>query len=275
MVPAARSVLLHHESGPEGVERERRFFNGLRLSNGTYKETAPRRLAELDALILRHLPPALPVTVLDVGVSSGVTTADLIASLEQASHPCHATAVDLVLHGQLFRVMGALDVLTDREGYVLQVALGPLAKCRPHDPSGSALRRALEGGMNAVAGHLARRSRTGVPVRLVTSRLLTRPDVHLIEHDLNCERTEWRKRFDIVRAANVLNRDYFPEATLRTMVAHLLSYVKEGALFAACRTVPGRGNQATLFRTGTGGVTVVDRLGGGSEIESLVLNHDA
>jgi hypothetical protein len=78
-------------------------------------------------------------------------------------------------------------------------------------------------------------------------------------------------RFDIVRAANLLNRNYFDADRLRLMVGNLKSYARRpGGLIVINRTHEDGTNHGTIFRAGDEDVATVHRLGGGSEIESLV-----
>jgi hypothetical protein len=95
------------------------------------------------------------------------------------------------------------------------------------------------------------------------------PRIALCEHDLGTRQPAWSGRFDVVRAANILNLDYFAPATLAAMSATLAGYVAEGGWFVVCRTHPDGANHATLFRREAGRLRAEARIGRGSEIEAL------
>jgi chemotaxis methyl-accepting protein methylase len=100
--------------------------------------------------------------------------------------------------------------------------------------------------------------------------------VHVVEHDLSVRRADWHQQFHVVRAANILHRDYFNDETLRGMLAHLQSYLIDGGLLLVARTTDDGVNTATLFRK-RGGQTpeLVGRFGTGSDIEALALTVPA
>ena len=73
-------------------------------------------------------------------------------------------------------------------------------------------------------------------ISLVTSRVRENANIELLERDIQKYEPTWDGRFDIVRAANVLNHAYFDDSRLEVMVQYLGKYLKVGGLFAVCRT---------------------------------------
>lgn len=273
--PAARAFFFPDvdRSPDEQAALETGFFRHLRLPNGTYKTTYPDRMPDVDAAVVDALQPRGRVRLLDVGVSSGVTTLELAQALEARGITPEVVAVDLSVAAYLRRVAG-IDLLCDPNGHVLQIAGPFVARGRPHDPERSVVRgilqRVFESAERVIAGPSG--ARRGTPVQLVSPRLLRRPGVAVVEHDLTAPRAEWADGFDVVRAANVLNQDYFSDATLRGMLAHLLTYVRERGLLVLCRTHDDtRTNHATIYRREEDGVFApVTRIGRGSELEALM-----
>lgn len=274
-VPAARSFFFPDpDRSPDAeVATETLFFRHLRLPNGTYKTTYPDRMPDVDAAVARALPTGARVHVLDVGVSSGVTTLELADTLVARGFTPEVVAVDLSVLAFLHRVAG-VDLLCDPGGHVLQIASPLGVKGRPHDPGGSlarmALHRVFQGAERVIGGPDG--VRRGTPVQLVSPRLVRRPGTAVVEHDLAIARADWVERFEVVRAANVLNRDYFDVPTLRRMLAHLGTYVRPHGLLVLCRTHDDtRTNHASVLRRQAGDTFgVVTRIGDGSEVESLV-----
>ena len=275
-MPPARAFFFppHNRSPDEEVATETRFFRHLRLPNGTYKTTYPDRMPDVDTAVTGELTPGQHVDVLDVGISSGVTTLELVDALATRGVTSTVVAVDLSVGAFLVRFAG-IDLLCDPAGRVLQIASPLGVKGRPHDPVGSLARGLLQRVFDASerlvsgSGGVDR----GTPLQLISPRLARRSHVAVVEHDLANARAEWVDRFDVVRAANVLNRDYFDEPTLTQMLGHLATYVRTAGLLVLCRTHDdSRTNHASVLRRGSDGTfTLVSRVGAGSEIESLVV----
>jgi hypothetical protein len=103
---------------------------------------------------------------------------------------------------------------------------------------------------------------------MIVSPRLTELPVTLEERDL---RDLAPSTFDVIRAANVLNRSYFSDDTLRGMITGLLASLRPGGILVVAQSPPDRANIATIFRGSPGqGLEIVARLGGGHEIEGLV-----
>lgn len=267
VTPTARAVLLewNSRSRQEQADLERRFFTSLRMPNGAYKTTLDGRLAELDAECVRQLVGRERVELLDIGVSSGVTTLELIEAVEAAGMACAAVAADLSIHARLSASFAGYDVLDDAEGRILQLS-GPWGVRGRPDREGWAT-PAYE-----CVGKLLRAA-TGRPqaVQLVTPRLAGREGVSIEEQDIFVRREDWKGRFDMIRAANLLNLSYFDADRIRAAFALLRTYLRPDGVLAVCRTEIDSGvNNATIFRAVSGGLEPVARLGAGSEVETLV-----
>ena len=274
-VPTAREFFFPTRPADPAAQPglEARFFHSLWMPNGTNKLTFDDRMPDVDAALCDQLRPGQRVRVLDVGVSSGVTTLEMLRALDARGVVTdEAVAVDILIDAFLIRRLG-MDLLVDPTGAVLQIAMPGLVHGRPHDTRSpkraafAAVIRLLE--RVAVGG--AAGARRGKPVQLISPRLTARPGVRVVEHDLTAHNAPWTGRFDVVRAANVLNFDYFPEATLRRMLEHLLTYMHAGSLLVLCRTHLGEAtNHATILRLDAQGrLRPLLRIGDGSEVEPL------
>lgn len=272
MMPQARDIL----TVDLPVERwdpdaESLFFRCLRMSNGTYKTTANGRMTELDARLAAHLAERVqPAQVLDVGVSSGVTTANLSSRLRESGVVADILAVDLFASGVLVE-SGPLAVLLDEQRYVLQVAVGGMARGRPHNPRQSILHRALDWAMQAT-GQLALSMPSGRrrDVKLASALLRRDPSITMASHDVFVRQAPWQDKFDAVRVANLLNHSYFSEELLRKGVANICSYVAPGGLLVLNRTDDDGTNHGAIFQRVEKGWQELDRFGGGSEVAALL-----
>lgn len=260
---------------------EDRFFTDLKTRNNTFKRTASDRFAALDASCL-HLFDTTGTQlreVLDIGISSGSTTLALAQQLRASGQSPRITGTDLSMEGFLIAVSAHLRVLVDEKGHPLQYELFGCAV--------RAWRRRADyvTGM-AIAQHILHRLsrdqiasglRMGKPeprkIRLLSPRLMERPDINVEKNDIFRLTDRFVGRFDFVRAANILNIGYFDERALRHALKNVVKYLSgPGAWLLVART-KGVETAATLFRVSQDGrrLIVMERYGGGSEIERLVL----
>jgi hypothetical protein len=272
-MPSASIALADRPGVPaaERAEIEERFFRGLRLENGTYKTTKAQRLADIDEYVAGLVPRAGPLEVLDVGISSGVTTANLLERLRAENGDLKAMVTDITLFGRIHSA-GGFSALSASNGFVLQVSIGSTGRGRPHDP-----RRSLRRGVADLAirwsGGIARLlDRSPRNVLLISSALRQQSGVAFHEGSVFHLEESWQSRFWLVRGANILNREYFPERDLKIGVAHLASYVSDSGYLLLNRTAdPLPRNDGTLLKKLPGGAWRIEkRFGNGSEVEDLL-----
>jgi hypothetical protein len=289
--PTARRLFFSDESfAPEQLEQlERAFFWNVIGKNGTFKTTNHRRLDDLNQAVLEHLPTARPLNIMDVAVSSGVSTGEWARALEKAGIRHRMTAGDLLVHAWLVSINRRLHVLVDKTGYPLQFDIDgrairtPLHKrdwlrhgaailltklvLRKATP---ALRSASLGTLvNPPLSHLGVRCR---PLKLVSRSLRELAQIELVEDDILNDHG-YVGAFHVLRAANILNRVYFDDSTLSAMLRNLRARLMPGGLLIVCRTMEHDSvNHATMFKLQDDGrLAAVARMNGGSEIEELAL----
>ncbi|MBB5714303.1 hypothetical protein [Sphingomonas aerophila] len=277
MITAARFF-----AGPGGdsVELEDRFFTDLKTRNATFKRTATDRFGDLDDVCIRCFAAAETSIrdVLDIGISSGGATLALSERLHKAGYDAAVTGTDLSLTAHIVPVLPGVRALVDDAGFPLQhdvlgLAVRPWRR-RADYLTGMLFVRNL---LNRIAGNRARRElQRGTDqvrsVRLVSPRLANDRRVSVEQNDILVPTEQYRNRFNFVRVANVLNRDYFNEPDLRRALHNCVSYLSgPGAWLLVVRSTGGH-HVATLFQVSADGrrLTAVDRFGGGSEVEWLV-----
>lgn len=267
-------------------EGETAFFRSIRLQNGTYKTTRSRRLDDLNVLLLGLLPSARPLKLMNVAVSSGIPTLELLQAMEAADIQCDITAGDKSLTAFLITLGSRLSVLLDRDGNALQFDM--FHHAIPNPPGGRNMLRywpmlfllKIASGLiydcvvrpdptRLLCWHrfgMCCRSLALVSPRLKSSRGLTLiGDDILANWQIHCE-------FHVIRAANILNKSYFDGRTLDRIVLNLRSRLLPQGLLVVCRTKDDGTNQITIFRASATGFELVARLGGGSEIEANILD---
>ena len=302
MLPTARQLFL--EINPRLAEhaaardmQEEKFFFTLCMSNGVYKRTCYDRLKDVDQHLISEFQKlgVAPKTFLDVAVSSGVSALQWFESLQRAGLRPSMTATDLTMTVYLVRLLSWLHVLVDKEGFPLQYDVFGLAwrpRCRIRFyVFGNGFLTTL---WHVVCRVVARRfdlitrlkSLHGNPppiddpvikarIKLATWRLRDNKDIELLDDDITQPTPpQLRGRFEVIRAANILNRDYFSIDQLQGAVRNLRDrLVGPGTFLIIVCTEETGSNHGSIFRLGhTGSFEVLARVGRGSEIEDIVLS---
>lgn len=291
LVATARKMLLSTPL-PDPLRQaaaEEAFFSSLLLKNGTYKYTYSRRLDHLNEIVNSLLPLARPLKLMDVAVSSGISTLEWMRSLDRAGIEYDMVASDLTLYGQLISIGKRLHVLTDSSGYPLQFEVA--GRAIPNPPGGRNTLRYFLPLMIikttlACVGHSLREGcsrinegesvkRRGVNCRrvsLVTRGLRESARLRLVEEDILANNESVRD-LHALRAANILNKSYFDNDTLLSMLVNLRSRLAKSGLLIVCRTDDSSANNGTVFKLNdAGNFEVLERIGEGSEIEELALS---
>lgn len=293
-VPNARDVFFSGDGldADTRAELEDRFFCSLKLANGTYKQTCRGRLNDLDEFVEGLLPRERPLRLMDVAVSSGVTTAEWARRLERAGVEFQMTAGDAALKAFHLSIGRGPGVLLDADGHALQLGLRGRAVSTPIGPRvflrnpfsitlARAAARLFFPSLRAALVRDPSRARAGLfgvelrPLDLVSRSLAECANVRVVEDDVrSCG--GFGRSFHVVRAANILNRTYFDEASLSAILSNLRARLLPGGLLVVCRTDERGVNRATVFALDPlGGFEVAGRLNGGADVESLALELPA
>lgn len=271
-------------TAPAGLtpQMERDFFASLMTRNKTYKTTFHQRFVDADPLLLQQLKQdgLQAPDILDVGVSSGVSTVELHDVLEKGGLDARIVATDLLVEALLVHVLPGCHALLDPSGFPLRFDL-PSGTMKPwvtrddYRNGFFILRKAINAAMTRLSKRILHNPGDAriTKVRLVTPRLATNSSIAVVHDDIGRYAREFARKFDLVRAANVLNKGYFAPDVLSTMLANIGRYLRgPGATMFVVRTHEDNSNHGTLFRVGDDArFTVVWRIGTGSEIEDVVL----
>lgn len=280
MTLAAKSFFVDQAADAD-LALESAFFSGLKMRNGTFKLTRPSRFAALDDLFGPLIRQRLqgPCAVLDVGASTGLTTIELADSLAALGVTPRIVATDLFLEAHLVDLAPGVHVLADPLGWPLQYGVGRVgirAWVRRLDyVTLAVLPRLL--ARSLLQERLRRRIAAGTsqPVRMESRALRGRP-IQLIQSDIFEVEPSFVGRFDFIRAANLLNLGYFAPERIRQALAYIRRYCRgEGSLLLVVKT-GGTRHDGTLFEMQSSGqFAALARIGGGSEIEALVVEAPA
>jgi len=269
--PGPLDLYVRPDSGGGLVDAERVFFSGLQLSNGTFKTTSERRLDDVNQFVSDLLPRGSHLEIIDVAVSSGVATAEWSEHLLAVGIEHRITASDLAPEAVLLTVGERAAILWQTDGHPLAVQVG--SRCLYLDRSrrstallNAPLRQLFELFRALGIGSIRR-------VPLVSRRLAGLPGQRVVRDDI-AEPGRFIGEFDVCRAANILNREYFADREIESMAQNLLARLSEGGLLIVCRSIEEGGvnlNRATVVRKTMDGGKVVARLNGGADVEDLLL----
>jgi hypothetical protein len=263
---------------------EAAFFLSLKTHNRTFKTTRSGRFSRIDEQMIEILKQSRTRIrdVLDVGVSSGITTIELDRALRAAGYTPRIVATDVVIDAFIVPVFPGCRALVDPCGNILQYELFDTAvrpwRRRLDWIDGMILIRHM---LNRICGPRAMRSlaeRNGVRhVALISPQVSHRSSVRIVRDDILVPNPQFAGRFDLLRAANIVNRGYFSDDDIQRILANFRSYLAgSGACLLIIRTHGRLENHGTLFRlTQDGRLGVVARFGKGSEIENLVHEQDS
>lgn len=260
------------------AKAEADFFARLKMRNGTFKMTRPSRFQDWEERLLPFLRARRGglEDVLDIGVSTGVTTVEFAEHLRRHGFDARFTATDLFIDAFLVRLGRHAQVLCDGDGWPLRYELFGLSM-RPWTRRLDYLTMAflpLAIARKRLQPRLAQAIRAGRARRVqMTTRLPQARSIEFIQNDIMQRTPALEGRFELVRAANILNVGYFSADEIAQALGNIRSYLAgSGSLLLVTRTGEAKGNNGTLFELGDDDrFHILDRVGQGSEVESHVL----
>jgi len=258
-------------SGNELEAIEKAFFARVRLPNKTFKTTCTRRLDDLNQLcdpFLAAFGPRL-LRVMDIGASSGISTAEWAEHIAARGLRACVVGTDKLLEAELISIFPGVDLLLDDGRNILHADVWGRG-CPPGSTWGKDIYAMPLRFLARIAVSLLYERLRKQKVPLVSRNL--NGNIKMEADDvLSPNPPEYICAFDVVRAANILNRGYFDDHVLRKLVATLRQRLKPGGLFVVCRTDVDTGrNNGTIFQLREAGFVALRRLNQGSEIEHLV-----
>ena len=246
---------------------ESRFFQRIILANGYCKTTDAHRLDDLNAFVLPYMRRLVqkPLNIMDVAVSSGISTQEWYDYLSAEGVQANIVGTDSTIH--VWHLPGRfIDILFDRNKNVIH--LGLLGR----GIGNQRLKDLRSRGLNVLVRAFLKVGVRARPLNLLSKAVR---DVSVIEEEIENISGSHAAHFDVIRAANILNLKYFSESRLRHMIKLLSRRLRTGGLFIVCRTHLDGSNHASLFRFDADGFTKLDRLGNASEIDHIISSTDA
>lgn len=284
---------------------EFKFFASIQLRNGTTKTTAVNRMNDVNQATTVYFNglDTKPRVFLDVAISSGVSTGEWYAQMTHSGLTgIQMTATDLTLKAHLIEINRYLRVLVQSCNFPLQFDIAGipvraskygrkgylngeyltawfLKKIFDRVSKKTSLQAYLESlskseksaDTASIFNHQKIRIRN---LNLISPSVAELGDLTFLNDDLGAENpADFIGKFDVIRAANILNIGYFSESVLIAFLQRLKERLKgAGAFLLICRTNLQGENNATLFKLNSHNkFEAVLRIGKGSEIENIVL----
>ncbi len=266
---------------------EKQFFERTKLANGTYKHTDLNRLNDLNDLVFRSIKfkPGKKISISDVAISSGITTMEWCNYLDSKQLNFKMVGSDLYIDGFVIYFFSKkfICVITDTDLNLLEFNIGRIvfSNSISYSPLNwipyliaklvlSLLRIFFLRKLNREH----RKSYVIAKIEKIKliSQLLKYDNRIVIKQEDIIEKNDSYCSFDIIRAANILNRAYFDDFKLNKMVAALAKKLNPGGYLIVCRTNRKGQNNGSIFKLQKDNrFTEIAILGCGSEIKNIIL----
>jgi hypothetical protein len=272
---------------------EDEFYQSLRTDSGSWKTTRRRRLDLINDVLFDVLKSSneSPSIVMDIGISSGITTLEWLAEFVRRGIAVKMIGTDISLSVYCVALGRNLHVMIEPNGSIFQLDLfgrGLRLWCGWRDYlNGSFVVRKTLGAFARqrlarlaidfpIKGPPATRHAAIVsgPYQLVTPQLRARQDVILADDNILAPNPpEYGGVVDVVRIANVLQHTYFSEEQIRMAVRNIRGRCRgEGSLVVVCRDKDSV-LEGSILRVNKDGFSLERRLGPGSEVEPYFLDY--
>lgn len=249
------------------------FYQSLVTSTGIRKTTSSGRLDRVNQLFFEVLDKLAlkPKTIMDVGISSGITTLEWLREFDRRGIDVKMIGTDSNMTAYLYELFPNFRALTDRNRKLLLLELfgRPLRPYRRR-------RDLLTGGviwrpiLRRIASSMLAKAPHEGPLHLVTPRLRDQARIQLLDDDiLQPNPPALVRSADVVRVANLIQRGYFDTPDIARAVENIRQRCRgKDSLVIVCRTPPAL--SASILRMDADGRFVVQaRGGGGSEVEKF------
>jgi hypothetical protein len=260
----------------------------LRTSNGTFRTSFRNRFQDVDAasigLLKRCFPEESAIRVEDRAASHGLTSCEWAKRLLPFFPVAEVEASDLLLQLLELSVDGGQMFITESDGTPLQYIKPPFVVSLHHP----------ESWRNPLRRWVAARARKrfdalGLPdawfERPQGPGYLVRPIPYIHPEAAALARSDSRFTFrhrsvfdrtplpcQVLRTMNIFNRAYFSTERLEEGYRAVFDSLEPGGIWIVGRTLEeDLTNHATFFRRAGNGWEVLDRVGGGWELESMAL----
>ena len=255
----------------DGEHIDEDFFKHICLSNGSFKTTAPDRLNDVNDALLPFLKGKERLSILDVAVSSAVSSLEWRTHLDVHDIDCTLTAGDLTMCVHHWSVFGFDFLFEKQTGLLLQCDVFgrafPSSSGRRWRNLGYKILKILSRPFANFGEIIYLANRDAV------SCANSRDDFDLIELDIfQAQAQLGARKFDVVRAANILNRSYFSDDALQKAIRALHGVLHDGGILVVVRSSEFNKNNGSIYRKSGDQFEHVQDIGQKSDIHDIVCN---
>jgi len=260
----------------------------LRTSNGTFRTSFRNRFQDVDAacigLLKRFFPVESAIRVEDRAASHGLTSCEWAKRLLPVFPAAELEASDVLLQLLELSVDGGEIIITEVDGTPLQYIKAPFVLSLHHPESwrnplrrwAAARFRKRFDALGLPEGWFEQPQGPGYRVRPIPyihpeAAALARSDPRFtFRHRSVFDRTP--TPCHVLRTMNIFNRVYFAEERLEEGYRAIFDSLQPGGIWIVGRTLEeDLTNHATFLRKAGNGWEVLDRIGGGWELEAMAL----
>ena len=280
MISVSKYFNLPVESLTPAIEEE--FFSSIRLRNGTYKTTFQKRFTDINKQIISLLKDTFIKVdnILDIGISSGISTLELFEELSAAGYTSHIVGTDMLINAYIVRVFPGCSALVDDKSYPLRFHffnwdMKPWIISKDYYNGYFIFRKIVNLVFTSRAKSLIDRSKSKniQQVKLITPKLRGHSNINIQLDDITDYNHSYKGKYNFIRAANILNVNYFTQPELTAIIGNIKRYItKPYGTLLVVRTHEDGSNHGTLFNIEDNRrCEIIKRFGNGSEIEDIVL----
>ena len=266
---------------------QERMLGRFPIQNGSLKYTHARRFDEFDRLsssaIAANRPTGQRIRVHDIGASDGRTSCGLYGHLNEL----YGERLDFLASDYapylyvLKRAHSTRRLIIDDQDHLLEIVTPPFVflVVRPESIKLYPLNHLIRHLVTALyarplleaykaGGPAIERTRLEILCRECRSYISERNNFRFEKYDVLSGPTE---RFDVIRAMNVLNYSYFPEAHLKTAVENILRSLSEGGLFITGSNMEqGSIVNGGIYKKQGNRMERLETSGKGSQVDALI-----
>jgi hypothetical protein len=232
-------------------------------ANHATKETAAGRLRDLDEATISCMSKDGLNVIHDIAVSSGVTSLELLGTLQSRGLPVSLHISDKYAK---YATTGRILVrILDADGALVEMYVcGILA--RSNLSMKFCLSRLLYSLLGGKSGNHKLKW-----FLLFDAKVIEHIEAGVIDFiDYDAFETREAPRFTFVRCMNLLNLNYFSSDKIVSALRNIIGSLKEGGILQIGRTRPDGHNAVGFYIKTGGGLKLVTEVGGGTELRDVI-----
>ena len=241
-------------------------FSFIRYGDKTSKHTSANRFFDLDNLVLKNLNDT-DNKILDIGISSGITSYELYEKLIKAKKKFKLSLCDKF--SKFYYQSGFLDIVYDHKKnkkniYFLKILF---------DPNLSPI-FFISKFFYYIISLFGNRSSNYKEINLLDKKILTKIEKGEIEYfDLDIFNSFLKQKYSFIRCMNVLNLSYFSEDKILLGIKNIFKLLREEGYLIIGRTNDKGINNVSLYIKKKNKLKVLRKVNKGCDINHLILKE--